>query len=76
MMHTQDELSDLERRMHELDAKDEERNKEDLHSRTRDGKQRMPERKFLLMDIRTKLDQQGMSNHSVLCYASTNAECK
>ena len=49
----------MEKRLHELDIKDHEKNGEYLRSRISDDKQRMPERKFLLMDIRAKLDQQG-----------------
>ena len=49
----------MEKRLHELDVEDQEKSGDYLRCRLSDDKQRMPERKFLLMDIRAKLDQQG-----------------
>ena len=59
MLYTQDELCAMEKRLNELDIKDQQKNGKYLLSRVSDDKQRMPERKFLLMDIRAKLDQHG-----------------
>ena len=75
MHDTQDELCAMEDRLHELDVKDQdqEKNGEYLRSRTSDDKQKMPERKLLLMNIRAKLDQQGSIR---LYYTTTPAYLK
>ncbi|MCJ1225668.1 hypothetical protein MMC12_002317 [Toensbergia leucococca] len=54
MLHLQDELSTMERKLHRLDADDHHLN---LKSRNRDDNQKWPKRKELLANIQNKLQE-------------------